>query len=84
MKITLTTERKVRTGKVTYKTTETEVKEITEKEYKNIEDSIQFFRRLGGIETVERYYTCRGYNMTKLSSTSPSREIKTVRKFEFN
>jgi hypothetical protein len=84
MKITLTIEHKVRTGKVTYKTNETEVKEITEKEYKGIEDSIKFFRRLGGIETVERSYTCRGYNMTKLTSTSPCRETKIVRKFEFN
>ena len=46
-------------------------------------DTLKWFRRLGGSETAERSYTCRGYNVTKLTSTSPDRGIKIIRKFKF-
>ncbi len=54
-------------------------------QYKNITDekTLQWFRRLGGRETASRNYTSRGYNITKLISTSPDRSIKVIREFEF-
>ena len=65
--------------------TTNETKVIDKVTYNNITDTdtIKFFRRLGGIETVERGYTARGYKIIKISSTSPNREKKTIRQFEF-
>ena len=63
-----------------------EIKEvISKRQYNNItnDDTIKFFRRLGGTETVERGYTSRGYLIYKLTSTSPDWQMKTIRKFEF-
>ncbi len=62
-----------------------EVKEISEKEYNLLtnNDTLKFFRRLGGTETVRKTYTCKGLVITKLISTSPDKEIKVVREFNF-
>ena len=63
--------------------------EITTREYRNITsaDTLKFFRRLGGTESAQRSYTCAGYVagyvVTKLTSTSPDRQNKTVREFKF-
>ena len=59
--------------------------EITTREYRNIteDDTLKFFRRLGGTENAQRSYTCAGYLITKLTSTSPDRQNKTVREFKF-
>jgi len=50
-------------------------------------DTLKFFRRLGGTESAQRSYTCAGYVagyvVTKLTSTSPDRQNKTVREFKF-
>lgn len=64
----------------------TEVKEITQNEYNLLtdKDTISFFRKLGGTETVKRHYTNQGYKITYLSSISPNKEIKIVRNFKFN
>lgn len=51
---------------------------------RRIEDSIGFFRRLGGIERIERNYTCAGYAPVKLTSISPDKKQKTIRKFEYS
>jgi len=88
MKITLKTtnlEKKQGT-KTVYNTVKVESKEITEQEYKNITspETIRFFKRLGGSESLTRAYTSRGYNVIKVVSTSPDKENKTVREFEFN
>ena len=58
---------------------------ITRAQYNNLtkDDTLKWFRRLGGSETAQRSYTCRGYNVTKLTPTSPNREIKIIRKFKF-
>lgn len=64
----------------------TEVKEITEKEYILLtkDETLKFYRKLGGSETVKRRYTQAGYKVTYLSSISPNKEIKIVRNFKFN
>ena len=71
--------------KTTYLTKEVDTEEITEKDYKRItgDDTLKYFRRLGGTETAQRSYTCRGYNVTHLTSTSPDRQTKIVRTFKF-
>ena len=60
-------------------------KEITEREYNLLtnEDTIKAFRRGGGKEHAIRCYTCRGYNIVKLTSTSPSGETRIIREFKF-
>ena len=47
------------------------------------DDTLKWFRSLGGSETAERSYTCRGYNITRLTSTSPDKQIKVIREFKF-
>jgi hypothetical protein len=63
--------------------TETEI--IDERKFNLItnDDTCKFFRRLGGSESKQMNYTCLGYKCTKLTSTSPDRQIKKVREFNF-
>ena len=58
---------------------------ITEEQYKNIteEGTVRFFRSLGGEEYKVKSYTAYGYTTTRLTSTSPNKEKKTIREFEF-
>lgn len=87
LEITLTITRleKIAGKKSAYKIVSNETKMIDERMYNNItsNDTIKFFRRLGGTETVQKSYTCEGYICTKLISTSPNKENKTVREFKF-
>ena len=46
-------------------------------------ETLAWFRFVGGTETAERSYTCRGYNITRLTSTSPDKQIKVIREFKF-
>ena len=71
--------------KTTYLNESVEVKTITDKEYNLItnNDTIKWFRRLGGSESLQRCYTCAGYKVYKLTSTSPDRQNKTIREFKF-
>lgn len=71
--------------KTTFDVVSESSKVITEQNYKNIvsTDTIKWFRRLGGSETITRGYTSAGYLVTKLVSTSPNRENKTIREFSF-
>lgn len=63
-----------------------ESREITEHEHESatIDSTLKFFRALGGSETAERTYTAAGYKVTRLTSTSPDRQHKTVREYTFN
>ena len=72
--------------KTTYIEVETKTEPITEKQYHNItnNDTLSFFRRLGGCETAQKGYTAWGYNIVRLISSSPDRSIKTIREFKFN
>jgi hypothetical protein len=62
-----------------------ETKEIDMRQYNNItnDDTLKWFRRLGGSETATRSYTSRGYNVTKLISTSPDKSTRVIREFNF-
>ena len=57
-------------------------KTITEEKYNNMtsKETIKYFRNLGGTEKATR----KGGRVTKLVSTSPSGELRTVRTFEFS
>lgn len=64
-----------------YLTIEEGTKTITEEIYNNMtsEEAINFFRGLGGTEKVTR----KGGRVTRLVSTSPSGELRTIRTFAF-
>lgn len=71
--------------KTTYIVESEDVRECTKKEHHNCtnEQTVKWFRRLGGSETVQRSYTCAGYVVTKLTSTSPDKQTKVIRKYNF-
>ena len=85
--IELTTTKQVKNPntKTTYKNESIEVTTITDKEHHLItnNDTVKFFRRLGGSESLQCAYTCAGYKVYKLTSTSPDRQNKTIREFKF-
>ena len=72
--------------KTSYIEVKKEVEELTPKQYKNItnDDTLKFFRRLGGSEYVERGYTAQGYLITRLISTSPDKLDKKIYEFEIS
>lgn len=71
--------------KTTYIVESKEVSEVTSRQHSlaTCDDTVKWFRRLGGSETVERSYTSAGYLVTKLISTSPDKQNKTVREYSF-
>lgn len=83
--LTETKQEKNPNTKTTYIQVETKKEVLTEQQYKNTvcDDTLKWFRRLGGTETAERSYTSAGYNVTKLTSTSPDRQHKSIREFQF-
>ena len=84
-KITLTTERYERTssGKSWKKNpVESSEEVINSENLKNIISSIPFFRNLGGSERVTKGYTIAGYIPVELSSISPDKETKIIRRFK--
>ena len=58
------------------------IKTITEEVYNNMtsKETIKFFKGLGGTEKVTR----KQGRVTKLVSTSPSGDLRTIRTFEFS
>ena len=87
MKITLTQTKLVKNPntKTTYLVDSIETSEVTEREHQlaTCDDTVKWFRRLGGSESVQRAYTCRGYVVVKVVSTSPDRQNKTIREYKF-
>ncbi len=85
--IFLTTENLIKNPntKTTYLSEKKETEELTEEQYNNIvsNDMCKFFKRLGGGQSKVMSYTCNGYKCTKLVSTSPDRQFKTIRMFKF-
>lgn len=67
-------------------TTNTETRKITREFYRNYTDpqAIKFMRNLGGIETVQKNYTCYGYIPVRILSTSPDRETRIITTFKFD
>lgn len=46
-------------------------------------DTVKWFRRLGGSESLKYTYTCAGYKVYKLTSKSPDKQTKVIREFKF-
>lgn len=69
--------------KTTYIVESNKVETITEKQHFLYFDSVKFFRRLGGSESITNSYTCNGYVGTKLVSISPDKQTKVIREFKF-
>ena len=65
-----------------YLTIEEVTRTINEEKYNNMtsKEAINFFRNLGGTEKVTR----KGGRVTRLVSTSPSGELRTIRAFKFS
>ena len=65
-----------------YVTIDKVTKTIDEEKYNNMtsKETIKFFRGLGGTEKATR----KGGRVTRLVSTSPSGELRTIRTFEFS
>jgi hypothetical protein len=80
--ITQTTDRYIKDGKG-WKLYETETEAVDLKTVERIADSVKFFRRLGGTETLVKGYTCAGYNPVKLTSTNPDKTARTIRTFNY-
>jgi hypothetical protein len=87
LKITLTTTKytKKQGTKNGWELLESETTDVTSRQHHNAtnDDTCKWFRRLGGSETKQMEYTCDGYKCTKLTSTSPDREKKTIREYSF-
>jgi len=71
--------------KTTYIVDSVETNVVTEKQHSltTSDNAIKWFRRIGGKETLQRSYTCAGYVVTKLISTSPDKETKVIREYKF-
>jgi hypothetical protein len=71
--------------KTTYLLNHESTEEITSEQYNNITntDTLKYFRRIGGSESAIYGYTCNGYKVTRLTSTSPDKQTKIVRTFNF-
>ena len=65
-----------------YVTIDKVIKTIDEERYDNMtsKEAIKYFRNLGGTEKATR----KGGRVTRLVSTSPSGELRTIRTFEFS
>ena len=65
-----------------YVTIDKVTKTIDEERYNNMtsKETLKYFRNLGGTEKVTR----KGGRVTKLVSSSPSGELRTIRTFEFS
>lgn len=58
-----------------------ETKKIPADWYHNYFDAVPFFRNCGGSESVQMGYTYAGYLPVQLTSISPERDKKIVRRF---
>lgn len=86
-KITLTTTRYTKKPgtKNAWAVLDTETEEVTEQQHRNAtsDETCKWFRRLGSSQSKQMEYTCSGYKCTKLTSTSPDKESKTIREYKF-
>ena len=71
--------------KTTFFNDNVEASLLTEREYNLTvnDDTLKWFRRLGGSETALKSYTCKGYTCYKLTSTSLNGQSRTIREFQF-
>jgi len=71
--------------KTVWLTESVETEEVTLSQHNKAtnDGTLKWFRRLGGSETVTRSYTCVGYLPTKVVSTGPDKQERTIREYEF-
>lgn len=83
--ITMTTQHQViKEGtKSVWQTVETNTEVINQEVIDRIVDSMSFFKNLGGSERLTRNYTSAGYLPTELKSTSPDKQNRTIRTFNY-
>jgi len=86
IKMTVTHLEKNPNTKTTYLEVESKVEIIDRVQYARTtgKDTLKWYRRRGGSEYAKRKYTSQGYLIVKLVSTSPDKQNKTIRTFEFN
>ena len=84
--LTTTKQEKKEGTKTVFVTVSTKTQEVTREQHRNAteEGTVKYFRRLGGSETIERGYTSQGYNVVKITSTSPDKERRTIREYDFD
>ena len=86
-KITLTTTKQVKKDgtKTVWINDNVKTEKVTKEYHDNAteDDCLKFFRRLGGSESVTREYTCSGYLVTQVVSTSPDKQKRTIRNYKF-
>lgn len=73
--------KELKEGRKTVYNVKEEFKEIDFKEYYNIIASTNFFKSVGGKESITKGYTVAGYLPTRLISTSPNGGTKIERIF---
>ncbi len=61
---------------------ERKTEELTGRFYCNCVDAVPFFRNIGGYERVGMGYTFMGYIPVEITSISPDKTMKTVRRFD--
>lgn len=69
-----------------YKLIDGRIDYINETFYNNAtcKETVEFFKRLGGKEYYKKAYTKFGRKVIESISKSPSRELKTIRYYDFN
>ena len=72
--------------KTTYIVDSKKIETVTEKQHRltTCDETVKWFRRIGGSETKRMNYTCLGYVCTKLTSISPDRQTKVVREYNID
>lgn len=68
--------------KTAYQLISEETKQIDELTYNRIIESAPFFKKIGSCRQTKNY-TCYGYKVVKDVATSPDKQYKTVRNFDF-
>ena len=82
-KMTEQRQRKKGGTKTVWETFKTKEKKLTQEHYDNMtsKETQQWFRRLGGSETVTMGYTRAGYQAIRLVSTNPDKTERAIRIF---
>ena len=72
--------------KTTYIVDSKKIETVTEKQHRltTCDETVKWFRRIGGSETEQMNYTCLGYICTKLTSISPDRQTKVVKEYNID
>ena len=86
-KITLKTTKQVKKDgtKTVWINDSVKTEKVTKEHHDNAtsQDTRRFFKSLGGSESVTREYTCSGYLVTQVVSTSPDKQKRTIRNYKF-